>query len=277
MRKRIIFLDVDGTLVEHGHPIQESTKIAVRQAREAGHKVFICTGRAAVDVQPEIRALGFDGEITNGGAFAHIGDEEIVARTMNPEDVHFLTDLFESNGLPVLIQTHEQTYASARARELMQAYDAAMRVRTGDENLPPLLPELPDTEGADLTNAAKVLFVSDTPVDFEQLQEDMGPRFHLIPGSMPLYQGSSAEVIMAGVTKGAAIQKVLDHLGMTPEDAVGVGDSWNDVEMFDLVADAVAMENADEGVKARANHITTSVLDNGLHNALVHLGLVPAL
>lgn len=43
---KIIFLDVDGTLVDYHNRIPESAVIAIRQARANGHKVFVCTGRS---------------------------------------------------------------------------------------------------------------------------------------------------------------------------------------------------------------------------------------
>ena len=56
--------------------------------------------------------------------------------------------------------------------------------------------------------------------------------------------------------------------------AIGIGDSWNDAEMFDVVGTPVAMGNADPALKERAGNVTTDVLDDGVWNAFVELGLV---
>ena len=60
-RRKIIFLDVDGTLVDYKGRLPESAAAAVRLARQQGHKVYICTGRSRAEVYPEIWDIGLDG------------------------------------------------------------------------------------------------------------------------------------------------------------------------------------------------------------------------
>lgn len=73
--------------------------------------------------------------------------------------------------------------------------------------------------------------------------------------------------------KGAAILAILGHLGIDPADAIGVGDNWNDVEMFEVCGVSVAMGNAHDELKELADLVTTDVLDDGVANALRRLGL----
>ncbi len=74
--------------------------------------------------------------------------------------------------------------------------------------------------------------------------------------------------------KGAAIRALLDHLGISRERAIGIGDNWNDVEMFEACGVAVAMGNAPDGVKALATTVTTAIDDDGIHNAFASLELI---
>ena len=67
--------------------------------------------------------------------------------------------------------------------------------------------------------------------------------------------------------KGAAILAILGHLGIDAADAIGVGDNWNDVEMFEVCGTAIAMGNAADGVKALADQVTTGIDDDGIWNA----------
>ena len=57
---RIAFLDVDGTILDHGRTVAASTVDAVRAARAAGHLVYLCTGRSAGDIHPDVAAIGFE-------------------------------------------------------------------------------------------------------------------------------------------------------------------------------------------------------------------------
>ena len=69
------------------------------------------------------------------------------------------------------------------------------------------------------------------------------------------------------VHKGAAIGAILERLDIDPADAIGVGDNWNDAEMFEVCGTAIAMGNAVDGVKALADQVTTSIDDDGIWNA----------
>ena len=50
MNKKVIFIDVDGTLLDYENRLPESASIAIKKARENGHKVYICTGRSKAEV-----------------------------------------------------------------------------------------------------------------------------------------------------------------------------------------------------------------------------------
>ena len=91
---------------------------------------------------------------------------------------------------------------------------------------------------------------------------------------MPLPGGSNGEVGMRGTTKGSAILHLLDHLGADPATAIGIGDSWNDVEMFEVCGIGIAMGNADPELQALADEVTTSVTADGVYNAFVRHGLL---
>lgn len=282
--QRIAFLDVDGTILEHGSLIAPSTVTAIRTARDNGHLVYLCTGRSEGDVHPDVRAIGFDGAITNGGAYATRGDEVIVANPMSRPAVDRLIAYFDAQGLHYFLQTHEQVFASpgihaliedfVRSRMAHRAEDVAQLGLTTEDLPEPSAAHYPDLREADLDRIAKTVFVSDRSDSLDLAQAELGDMFHVIPGSMPMPGGSNGEISMLGTTKGAAIIEVLDRLGLPAADSVGIGDSWNDVEMFEVCGVSVAMGNADPELQARADRVTTGVLDDGVWNAFVQLGLI---
>ena len=65
--KKIIFLDVDGTLCNDKGLVPESAAIAVKKARKNGHLVYLCTGRSKAEIYDFIMDIGFDGIIGAGG------------------------------------------------------------------------------------------------------------------------------------------------------------------------------------------------------------------
>lgn len=67
MNKKIIFLDVDGTLVDYENRLPDSAVDAIRKARKNGHRVYICTGRSKAEVYQNLWDIGLDGMIGGNG------------------------------------------------------------------------------------------------------------------------------------------------------------------------------------------------------------------
>jgi Cof subfamily protein (haloacid dehalogenase superfamily) len=279
-KQRIIFIDVDGTILEHGEHIAPSTVEAIRSARSAGHLVYLSTGRAAVHIHPSVTAIGFDGAVTNSGAYATAGDRVILDRHLPREATDRMLEVFHRRGIHYFLQTHDGVYASDGMTGLLREWvrDVAERLEGREPDPEDSLlglanEEFPSTDAADLSDVAKAVFVSPDEDGLDRVREDLGAGFHIVPGSMPL-PGSNGEINQSGTTKGSAIEVVLAHLGLDAADAVAIGDSWNDVEMFEVCGVSVAMGNAHAELKALADHVTTDVLDDGVWNAFEKLGLL---
>lgn len=277
---RIAFLDVDGTILDHGKVIADSTVAAIRSARAAGTLVYLATGRAAGDIHPDVAAIGFDGAITNGGAYATSGDTTIVADPMPRDAVEVLVAYFETHGILFFLQTNDAVYASPRVQAAIAGHMRQWLGAHGEPDEPQTAPQgaprFRDLAEIDVDAVAKAVFISDATDTVERAAADLGDLFHVVPGSMPLPGGSNGEIGMRGTTKGSAIVAVLAHLGIDPADAIGIGDSWNDIEMFEVCGVGIAMGNASDELKRLADEVTTSVRADGIWNAFVRHGLVSA-
>lgn len=75
--KKVVFLDVDGTMVNDRGEIPESTKEAVRRAKANGHKMVVCTGRSRFQIYDELLELGFSGIVGAAGVFVIADGKEI--------------------------------------------------------------------------------------------------------------------------------------------------------------------------------------------------------
>lgn len=303
-RRRIVFIDVDGTLVEHDI-LDPSAPDAIRAVRNNGHLVYLATGRAASDIAHELFELGFDGVISNGGSYArkHVysaGPDnntahatELISQQLMPRElVKRLVTYFQAEKLPFLLQADDALYASEEIEAVFADFwrqRIADRIAEAERLGVTLKPE--DTveiehaerfrqlSDADFDNVAKAVFVSSDEDAVERARAALGEEFDVVPGSMPRpmigeHPAVSGEIAPRGVTKGAAIQAVLEHLGIDPADAIGIGDSWNDIEMFAVCGVAVAMGNAHPAVQEFADRTTTPVLHGGVRNALADLGLI---
>jgi len=281
-RRRIVFIDVDGTILEHGSRIAPGTPDAIRAARAAGHLVYLATGRSASDIHPRVAEIGFDGAVTNSGALVTSGGEVVIDRPLSREHADRMIGALKARGIRYFLQTRDGVYASDDMAELMREYAAAIDAReaAGEEVRPEdslvglAQRTFPSVDEADLDRIDKAVFVSDHPEGMDELIADLGDQFLIVPGSMPLPGGSNGEINEADTTKGSAIELLLERLGIDAADAVAIGDSWNDIEMFQVCGVAVAMGNAHPELKDLADFVTTDVLDDGIANAFRRLGLI---
>ena len=87
MNRKIIFLDIDGTLTPAGsNTPPESAMRAVRAAQANGHLVFLCTGRNPAMLAP-VLALGFEGAVAGAGGYVFAGDRVLFDCPMTQEQL----------------------------------------------------------------------------------------------------------------------------------------------------------------------------------------------
>ena len=72
------------------------------------------------------------------------------------------------------------------------------------------------------------------------------------------------ELVPNGIDKACSLKVLLDHLGMSHEQMIAIGDGFNDVSMIKYAGLGVAMSNAQEAVKKEADYITLSNEEDGV-------------
>ena len=281
---RIAFVDVGGTLIETGSEIADSTLDAVRTARHNGPLVYLSTGRASVEIYPAIREIGFDGAISSGGGFAEIGDDLVIERTMPEEAVARMIGFYEESGYDFYLQSFDELYPSPGVHDRFAEYFASdSRRQAGTASDPasvagaaanPALKAFADVRPYSLTGIAKSVFLAGDLQAYDRVSEALSGDFHVITGTIPHMGRGSGEVTLSGVNKGSTILRLLDRLGLDAASAIGIGDSSNDIEMLQVCGVGIAMGNATDAVKAHADAVTTSVLEDGVWNAFRRQGLI---
>lgn len=276
MRRRVAFLDIDGTIADGAGRIAESTVRAVRDARAKGHLVLLSTGRALVEIAEPVRAIGFDGAVTTGGGYAALGDEVVIERPMPDDLIAEMLSVLHEYGCEYYLQSYDGLYPSdgvhvLAGRLLTEVHGLQM---TDAELLAhPRVQALTQQEPVPTTGIAKGAFLTDRIDVHQRVAERLGDRFHVFTGSIPGMGGGSGEITAAGVNKGTTILQLLAMLDIDPADAIGIGDGANDVEMLQVCGVGVAMPHASALVREHADEVTTGVLDDGVWNAFARHGL----
>ena len=102
---KIIFLDVDGTLVDYDCIIPESAVTAIRRARASGHRVYICTGRSKAEIYPNLWDIGLDGMIGGNGSYVEDQGQVVMHQVISPEQCRRIVDWLHERNLGRPIQS----------------------------------------------------------------------------------------------------------------------------------------------------------------------------
>ena len=82
------------------------------------------------------------------------------------------------------------------------------------------------------------------------------------------------ELVLKGCSKAAGMEALLHHLGAAKEDTLAIGDSTNDLPMFSVAGHTVCLGGGMAELKAVSEHITDTVMNDGIEKALKHFGLI---
>ncbi|WP_409373896.1 HAD family hydrolase [Streptococcus suis] len=278
--RKIIFLAVDGTLVDYHNRIPESAIRAIRQARENGHLVYVCTGRSRAEMQPELWEIGLDGMIGGNGSYVEHQGKIVMHQLLSEEDSRAIVDWLHERGLEFYLESNNGLFASEnfreRARETLRIY-SMNKGKTAEEVA---TQEVEDVmhgmifDGQLYRNDLnKVSFVLDSYQD----HLDSKQAFPQLVANTWGGRGESAlfgDLGVKDIDKAHAISVLLDYLGASQADTIAFGDAKIDISMLDYCAVGVAMGNGGAEILAMADMITDDVEEDGLYNAFEKLGLL---
>lgn len=280
MASKVIFLDVDGTLVDYENHLPESAVEAIRKARANGHLVYICTGRSHAEVPPKLWNIGLDGMIGGNGSYVEHQGEVVLHQMLSEEDSRAIVDWLHERGLEFYLESNNGLFASEHfkeaARPVMRAY--ALTKGAKEEDIKEMEPE--DglhglVYGGNLyrNDLNKISFILKSYQDHLDSKEAFP---HLKAGTWG-GRGETAlfgDLGVANIDKAHAIDVLLDFLDKDKADTIAFGDAKVDIPMLDYCAIGVAMGNGGPEILAMADMITDDVEDDGLYKAFEKLGLL---
>lgn len=280
MKRKLVFLDVDGTLCNDEGNVPSSAVEAVKKARENGHIVYLCTGRSKAEIFDFIWEIGFDGVIGAGGGYVQIGNDMLYHKHVSEKDVRHMVDYFNDNKFDFYLESNGGLYASehliARLERMLYGdIENDIEARKRKEEQPHIfITSL--IEGADLylSDINKACFLENPNVPFETIKKEFENEFEVMHCTVPAFGDDSGELAVPGVHKASAIEALITHIGVDQQDTLAIGDGLNDLEMLEYCNIGIAMGNAKQGLKDMADDITDSHDDNGIYNAFVKYNLI---
>lgn len=257
MPYKIVFFDIDGTLLNTAHKIPDDAKAAIRELRANGVLVAIATGRAPYHLQPIADELGIDTYVSFNGSYVVAQGKRIHHTPLPAETLAQLEAAASANRHPMVFLGPEACYANQADHP--EVIDSFHYLRLSPPAHHPRY-----WESAPIYQA--FLYCKE--------QEEKTYMTDAHPVSYVRWHQNVLDVLPQSGSKARGIEAVLRHYGLTPAEAAAFGDGLNDKEMLSFVGMGIAMGNAHEELKPHACQITRHVDDGGIAYGLRELGIL---
>lgn len=267
MKYKLLVLDVDGTLLNDEREISKRTLAALLKVQQMGVRIVLASGRPTYGLMPLAKTL----ELGNYGGFvlSYNGCQIIKAqngeilfeRRINPEMLPYLEKKARKNGFAIFTYHDDTLITDSPDNEYIK-----------NEALLNNLKIIKEDEFSTAIDFApcKCMLVSDKEKALIGLEQHWEKR---LAGTLDAFRSEPyfLEVVPCGVNKANTLGALLEHLGVTREEVIAVGDGVCDVTMLQLAGMGVAMGHSQDSVKVCADYVTASNEEDGVALAVEKL------
>jgi Cof subfamily protein (haloacid dehalogenase superfamily) len=267
MKYKLLVLDVDGTLLNDEREISKRTLAALLKVQQMGVRIVLASGRPTYGLMPLAKTL----ELGNYGGFvlSYNGCQIIKAqngeilfeRRINPEMLPYLEKKARKNGFAIFTYHDDTLITDSPDNEYIK-----------NEALLNNLKIIKEDEFSTAIDFApcKCMLVSDKEEALIELEQHWEKR---LAGTLDAFRSEPyfLEVVPCGVNKANTLGALLEHLGVTREEVIAVGDGVCDVTMLQLAGMGVAMGHSQDSVKVCADYVTASNEEDGVALAVEKL------
>ena len=267
MKYKLLVLDVDGTLLNDEREISKRTLAALLKVQQMGVRIVLASGRPTYGLMPLAKVL----ELGNYGGFvlSYNGCQIIKAqngeilfeRRINPEMLPYLEKKARKNGFAIFTYHDDTLITDSPDNEYIK-----------NEALLNNLKIIREDEFSTAIDFApcKCMLVSDKEKALIGLEQHWEKR---LAGTLDAFRSEPyfLEVVPCGVNKANTLGALLEHLGVTREEVIAVGDGVCDVTMLQLAGMGVAMGHSQDSVKVCADYVTASNEEDGVALAVEKL------
>lgn len=261
--RKAIFFDVDGTLLTEDERslIPDSTRRAIKQARENGHLAFINTGRTIFNLDEELKSIGFDGYICGCGTYIEYDGKVLLHNKLEQSYCKDIAEKIRSLGAIPVYERSDCLFFDKTAENTEQ-------IRLFKEVFLSSFVNTDKTADDEDFSFDKFVFWADNNTDKESVIELIEKDFMVIDRGGDFYEN-----VPKGYTKATGIMHILNKFGIPIENAYAVGDSPNDLPMLEAVPNSIAMGGA-ESIYPYVSFVTKPIEEDGIEYALKHFGII---
>ncbi len=272
---KLVALDLDGTLFDNSSHISERNLTAIRSITDKGIHVVISTGRPFEGIPfDQIKGTGINYAITANGSgiyeistgkclYENAMDEELVTPILNfllTRDIHMDAFIGGKGYTPIqCVETAQKLTVPSSIKNYI------ITTRTRLDNILQFIHE-------NQLKVQKMTLNFYPAADGTLIDREIVRKFLVSNPSITTVCGgyNNLEFTRADANKGVGLRKLAEILGVNPDATMAIGDTENDLAIIEAAGIGVAMGNATDAVKARADYVTTTNTKDGVAAAIEH-------
>jgi Cof subfamily protein (haloacid dehalogenase superfamily) len=260
----MLALNIDGTLLQSNGRLHKSTKEAIEYVQQKGIYVTLVTSRSFPSAKKAAKALKINSLlVTHRGAYIAASQEKpIFVKRIQEDETFEIVRLLE--GFTCQIRLVHEKYSLANKTKLNTNMLAKTVFTTGDPIFysQQFVDSLSDTILDEPVTPPKIEVYFEDKDDLEDAQAAIRGMFENV--EVIKLSDLRMDIVPAGVSKLNGLLYLCEHLGISRNQMVVIGDSEDDLEMIEAAGLGVAMGNAPAEVKKAADWLTRSNDQNGV-------------
>lgn len=280
---KIIAMDMDGTLLDSTHEIPKENIDAIKKAQEKGIYAVISTGRVYEHVIGFIKKSGFTPDFiisANGALITDKDENDLFSKPLPKETVRQAVEYLHHNDFFYSLGTPKGMISPNDGLERLEREAKELREKGLDDSklygFIGFLKDLSKTNNLEQNYDYNTLYNISIPVfsipvigfSPERLQKGRTELSHLENVTLDSSAFNNFEIVNKEASKGNAIEFLLNKLDISRNEAMAIGDNFNDVSMFNVVKYSIAMGNAPEEIKEKCYFTTKTNVEFGVAHAI---------
>ena len=272
---KIIFIDIDGTLVDDEKIISEATKDVLRKLKDSGIYIVLTSGKPYKSIETfATKCFSTPYLIGSNGAIVKdfIDDLEIFSKKLEKDVATQILKCIKENNLYTMITISGNLISDER--------DYGMLPENRSEII--IVDSVTDYLKETNNPILKFTVISQDKLKLDSFRNDVAkiPNMYVLPTDIipiaPRFwkpkEGESipycVDIMALNVSKMESIKTLCNYLNIDKSQTIGIGDGLNDIDMFEAVGYKIAMGNSVPEIKAMADTITLSNNESGVAVAL---------
>jgi hypothetical protein len=258
MSYKLFVADMDGTLLNDDKKLSDKNIQAIKKLQDFGIKFAVATGRHDSMIKSYLKHLDLHVPVIScNGAIVRepFSDQIFLSEALPQEQSLKVIDMCKERNADFHIYGHESIFGEKLNHKMLYYHNLNKSLPSEEQTK---LVKVPDCKDAILNDSEplyKFLIISDRNKDLLDIMDGLAKIEGLTAcQSMP----TLCDVMKEGVSKAFALQKLSESLGIMRKEIVAIGDQFNDIDLIEYAGLGIAVANAEDALKKKADIVTIS-------------------